>query len=221
MCACPHVMREVWKINLNDSMTLMRVCPDSERQSKKWREQMLVTWEQSSILYAIGCTHTIDGKGDRKLPEPDKMRIADVGKSPCVNAGLRAEDPAQPRTYTTHPLFLLVSVVGSKQCYLKPPLVFCDTLLLQRRAREMEVSDCVRKTLNKERQALPSVIVYIDSQGQVWHDLDYVYHSLAPLQGANRKGNFYRDCGNYWRRAQLPAWARILQNSGNAHDIGG
>ena len=83
-------MREVWKINLDDSMTLMRVCPNSERKSKKWREQMLVTWEQSSILYAIGCTHTIDGKGDRKLPEPVKMRIADVGKSPCVNAGLRS-----------------------------------------------------------------------------------------------------------------------------------
>ena len=63
---------EVWKINLDGSMTLMRVCPNSEGKKKKWREQMIVTWEKSSILYAIGCTHTIDGKGDRKLPEPDK-----------------------------------------------------------------------------------------------------------------------------------------------------
>ena len=70
-----NVMREVWKIDLNAGFTSMRVCPGSEGKNKKWRQQMLVTWEQGSILYAIGCTHTIDGKGDRKLTTPLKSRI--------------------------------------------------------------------------------------------------------------------------------------------------
>ena len=81
---------EVWKINLDDSITKMRVCPNTDGKMKIWREQIVVAWEQKSILYAVGCTHTIDGKGGRKLPEPDKMRIADVGKSPCINAGFRS-----------------------------------------------------------------------------------------------------------------------------------
>ena len=83
----------------------------------------------------------------------------------------------------------------------------------QRRAREMDVSGCVRKTVNKDVQALPSIQVYIDSRGQVWHDLDYVFQFLAPLQVAKRKNNFYRDCANYWRRAQMPDAHRFLRTA--------
>ena len=77
----------------------------------------------------------------------------------------------------------------------------------------MEVSGCARKTVNKDIQALPSIQVYIDSGGRVWHDLDYVFQFLAPLQVVKRKDNFYRDCANYWRRAQLPDGHRLLRTA--------
>ena len=87
MCAC---VREVWKIDVDAGFDAMRVCPDGDGKKKKWRESMVVTWKQQSILYAIGCTHTIDGQGNRKLPTPKITRISDGGKSPCINAGLRS-----------------------------------------------------------------------------------------------------------------------------------
>ena len=70
----------------------------------------------------------------------------------------------------------------------------------------MDVSRCVRKTVQNDKVALPSIQVYLDSHGRVWHDLAYVCQCLAPMLPAalGRKANFYRDCGNYWRRAQLP-----------------
>ena len=83
-------MREVWKIDIDSGFYTMRVCPDANGKKKKWREQMVVTWQQESILYAVGCTHTIDGQGDRKMPIPMTTRISDGGKSPCINAGLRS-----------------------------------------------------------------------------------------------------------------------------------
>ena len=87
-----HMMREAWHIDeaAENVLHVMRVCPNDEGRHKKWREMMLVTWEQSSIRYAVGCTHTIDGKGHRQLTKPDKMRISDGGQSPCINAGLHS-----------------------------------------------------------------------------------------------------------------------------------
>ena len=66
----------------------MRVCPDDSSKKKAWRECMVVTWKQGSILYAVGCTHTIDGQGDRKLPTKGDIRISGGRKGPCINAGL-------------------------------------------------------------------------------------------------------------------------------------
>ena len=71
----PHLL-QVWKIDLDVGLYTMRVCPDSDGKRKKWRENMVVTWKQHSILYAVGCTHTIDGQGYRKLPNPETTRIA-------------------------------------------------------------------------------------------------------------------------------------------------
>ena len=112
----------------------------------------------------------------------------------------------------TNPPSLLVAVLAANQC-CELLHVHCDTPLQQRRDREMEVSGCVRKTVNKDPQSLPSIQVYLDSHGQVWHDLDYVYQYLAPLQVAKRKNNFYRDCENYWRWAQLPNGHQFLRTA--------
>ena len=75
----------------------------------------------------------------------------------------------------------------------------------------MDVSDCTRKTVDKDPQALPSIQIYIDPRNQVWHDLDYVFQYFEPSKIVTRKDNFFRDCKSFWSKAQIPDGHRYLR----------
>ena len=86
----PHILREVWNIDQASAPVRMKVCPDASSKYRNWREQTVVTWQQESILYAVGCTHTIDGQNERRLIEPQKTRIADIIQNASTSEHLRA-----------------------------------------------------------------------------------------------------------------------------------
>ena len=80
-------------------------------------------------------------------------------------------------------------------------------------AVNMDISQCTRKTVNEDPEALPSIQIYIDSRSQVWHDLDYVFQYLRPLKIATRMDNFVRDCTKFWNKSHVPDGHRFLRTA--------
>ena len=67
----------------------------------------------------------------------------------------------------------------------------------------MDRAQLQRKTVDEDPEVLPGSQVYLDSRGNVWHDLKFVHTSLAGL-GLNREWKHYRsDLKRMWRRAEV------------------